>query len=113
MHGVSLLNNGMIMPNIFLFTAEYHPIANEAGGAVRYKFAFQWCESQGDPWWMTSSNGDCDSRASASPAALLITNPENEIKAEACQQPNLAGSVEQATTPLTRTIPSTSHSSMI
>ena len=19
---------------------------------VRYKFAFQWCEGQGDPWWL-------------------------------------------------------------
>ncbi|KAF9452750.1 hypothetical protein P691DRAFT_756135 [Macrolepiota fuliginosa MF-IS2] len=32
--------------------AEYQPAGNERGRVVRYKFAFQWCESQGDPWWL-------------------------------------------------------------
>ncbi|KAJ7053615.1 hypothetical protein C8F01DRAFT_551631 [Mycena amicta] len=33
--------------------AEYQPSqSNPNGKVVRYKFAFQWCEGQGDPWWI-------------------------------------------------------------
>lgn len=32
--------------------AEYQFAENERGRVVRYKFAFQWCESQGEPWWL-------------------------------------------------------------
>ncbi|KAF7783026.1 hypothetical protein Agabi119p4_2402 [Agaricus bisporus var. burnettii] len=32
--------------------AEYQPAENERGRVVRYKFAFQWCEAQGEPWWL-------------------------------------------------------------
>ncbi|XP_006460754.1 hypothetical protein AGABI2DRAFT_117682 [Agaricus bisporus var. bisporus H97] len=43
--------------------AEYQPAENERGRVVRYKFAFQWCETQGEPWWLKfdfsgSSGGD-------------------------------------------------------
>ncbi|KAF7305098.1 2OG-FeII-Oxy-2 domain-containing protein [Mycena kentingensis (nom. inval.)] len=32
--------------------AEYQPSkSNLRGFVVRYKFAFQWCEGQGEPWW--------------------------------------------------------------
>ncbi|KAF7335730.1 hypothetical protein MVEN_02228600 [Mycena venus] len=32
--------------------AEYQPSSSNAKGqVVRYKFAFQWCEGQGEPWW--------------------------------------------------------------
>ncbi|KAJ7698116.1 hypothetical protein B0H17DRAFT_1051168 [Mycena rosella] len=32
--------------------AEYQPSASNSNGrVVRYKFAFQWCEDQGEPWW--------------------------------------------------------------
>ncbi|KAF7375346.1 2OG-FeII-Oxy-2 domain-containing protein [Mycena sanguinolenta] len=32
--------------------AEYQPsTSNASGQVVRYKFAFQWCEGQGEPWW--------------------------------------------------------------
>ncbi|KAF7293307.1 2OG-FeII-Oxy-2 domain-containing protein [Mycena chlorophos] len=40
--------------------AEYQPDRSHPRGAVvRYKFAFQWCESQGQPWWFaySASNG--------------------------------------------------------
>ncbi|TFK44332.1 hypothetical protein BDQ12DRAFT_730402 [Crucibulum laeve] len=36
--------------------AEYHPANNERGRVVRYKFAFQWCEGQGAPWWIQTAN---------------------------------------------------------
>ncbi|KAJ6590248.1 hypothetical protein B0H10DRAFT_806878 [Mycena sp. CBHHK59/15] len=33
--------------------AEYQPSTSSASGrVVRYKFAFQWCEDQGRPWWI-------------------------------------------------------------
>ncbi|KJA27878.1 hypothetical protein HYPSUDRAFT_62915 [Hypholoma sublateritium FD-334 SS-4] len=32
--------------------AEYQRANNESGHVVRYKFAFRWCEDQGDPWWI-------------------------------------------------------------
>ncbi|KAF4621319.1 hypothetical protein D9613_000489 [Agrocybe pediades] len=31
--------------------AEYQPANNALGRVVRYKFAFRWCDHQGDPWW--------------------------------------------------------------
>ncbi|KAJ6513520.1 hypothetical protein DFH09DRAFT_941340 [Mycena vulgaris] len=34
--------------------AEYQPsTTNARGRVVRFKFAFQWCEDQGEPWWAT------------------------------------------------------------
>ncbi|KAH7925520.1 hypothetical protein BV22DRAFT_1033889 [Leucogyrophana mollusca] len=33
--------------------AERQPASNERGHVVRYKFAFQWCEEQGHPWWIS------------------------------------------------------------
>ncbi|KAH9935697.1 uncharacterized protein B0H18DRAFT_420760 [Fomitopsis serialis] len=35
--------------------AEEQPAQNAHGSVVRYKFAFQWCEEQGAPWWTQSS----------------------------------------------------------
>jgi hypothetical protein len=28
---------------------------DENRSVVRYKFAFQWCEGQGDPWWLSNA----------------------------------------------------------
>ena len=36
----------------FAYTAECQPAANTHGSVVRYKFAFRWCEGQGEPWWL-------------------------------------------------------------
>jgi hypothetical protein len=33
------------------FSAELQRV-DEDHSVVRYKFAFQWCEGQGDPWWL-------------------------------------------------------------
>jgi hypothetical protein len=33
-----------------LSSAELQQV-DEDHSVVRYKFAFQWCEGQGDPWW--------------------------------------------------------------
>ncbi|KDQ57451.1 hypothetical protein JAAARDRAFT_35165 [Jaapia argillacea MUCL 33604] len=32
--------------------AEKHPAENNRGEAIRYKFAFEWCDSQREPWWI-------------------------------------------------------------
>ncbi|KXN90984.1 hypothetical protein AN958_03051 [Leucoagaricus sp. SymC.cos] len=32
--------------------AEYQSAENQRGRVIRYKFVFQWCESQGEPWWL-------------------------------------------------------------
>ncbi|KII92770.1 hypothetical protein PLICRDRAFT_155572 [Plicaturopsis crispa FD-325 SS-3] len=32
--------------------AEYQPTGNGESRVVRYKFSFQWCDGQGDPWWI-------------------------------------------------------------
>ncbi|KAG7448720.1 uncharacterized protein BT62DRAFT_929814 [Guyanagaster necrorhizus] len=36
--------------------SELQPANNDRGRVVRYKFAFQWYESQGQPWWLTSKD---------------------------------------------------------
>ncbi|KAH8978208.1 hypothetical protein EDB83DRAFT_2243118 [Lactarius deliciosus] len=44
-------------------------LASHVGGSrvVRYKFAFQWCEGQGDPWWpQDTEQVSADTRAEAS-----------------------------------------------
>lgn len=38
--------------------AEYQPASNGCGRVVRWKFAFQWCEGQGNPWWASSKSDD-------------------------------------------------------
>ena len=34
-----------------IFLAELQ-LVDKDHSVVRYKFAFQWCEGQGDPWWL-------------------------------------------------------------
>lgn len=51
MHGVSWIIRGFVISKCVL--AEYQP-ADESSRIVRWKFAFQWCESQGIPWWLNS-----------------------------------------------------------
>src|ERR1700685_2950651 len=45
-------------------SAESHSASNERGRVVRYKFSFQWCESQGEPWWIKQSGVDAALRKS-------------------------------------------------
>lgn len=47
--------------------AEYHPSNNTRGQVVRYKFAFQWCEGQGEPWWLSRSREYVELTASQMP----------------------------------------------
>lgn len=35
----------------FVWTAECQRVGSSEKGVVRWKFAFQWCEEQGLPWW--------------------------------------------------------------
>ncbi|KAJ6582334.1 hypothetical protein B0H19DRAFT_1118091 [Mycena capillaripes] len=48
--------------------AEYQPSNSNANGrVVRYKFAFQWCEGQGEPWWFKEDLNSGDSEDSSKP----------------------------------------------
>ena len=39
-----------------IYVAEEELADNEAGYCRKYKFAFQWCEGQGNPWWWLNSD---------------------------------------------------------
>jgi len=41
---------------LIAFSAELQQV-DENHSVVRYKFAFQWCEGQGDPWWLQGTEG--------------------------------------------------------
>ncbi|KAF8629412.1 hypothetical protein AX15_003465 [Amanita polypyramis BW_CC] len=47
--------------------AEYQPAQNEQGRVVRYKFAFRWCEGQGEPWWIQATEPSIPPPNSKSP----------------------------------------------
>ncbi len=55
MLGVSTICRICDSPNWF-FSAELQRV-DENHSVVRYKFAFQWCEKQGDPWWLSGTEG--------------------------------------------------------
>ncbi|KAJ7760653.1 hypothetical protein DFH07DRAFT_816306 [Mycena maculata] len=61
--------------------AEYQPSrSNTSGRVVRYKFAFQWCEDQGQPWWSNEHSDLGPSpptvvEASAMVPAPMVTSP--------------------------------------
>lgn len=47
MPGVSInFHYRLVVPDTKSGAAEYQPAENERGRVIRYKFAFQWCESQ-------------------------------------------------------------------
>ncbi len=41
-----------ILVSLTQYIAEKEFTNNEKGYCVKFKFAFQWCESQGLPWWL-------------------------------------------------------------
>ncbi|KAI0785683.1 hypothetical protein C8Q75DRAFT_828746 [Abortiporus biennis] len=54
--------------------AEKQPNPNNGTAIVKYKFAFQWCSEQGDPWWFSPSYSN-----TALPTAVIkqyVLNPE-------------------------------------
>ncbi|KAJ3549725.1 hypothetical protein NM688_g5149 [Phlebia brevispora] len=59
--------------------AEYQFASNTVGRVVRYKFAFQWCESQGQPWWMFSSPEDTFNLSHGSPSSTNSMPPVDEL----------------------------------
>ncbi|RDB24732.1 hypothetical protein Hypma_007651 [Hypsizygus marmoreus] len=40
--------------------AEHQPTNNDRGYVVRYKFSFQWCDGQGEPWWVADQAHDME-----------------------------------------------------
>jgi len=53
--------------------AEYEAPSTDNRSVVRWKFAFQWCEEQGDPWWTSSPYAD-EAIATSSVSNFLYHN---------------------------------------
>jgi len=74
-----------------VFTAELQ-LVDEDHSVVRYKFAFQWCEGQGDPWWIQGTeeapdvpqapNGQPRDRE---PGVSTAEEQDNSTSTESCQ----------------------------
>lgn len=52
---------------------------------IRYKFAFQYCEGQGTPWWLekTSAHKDYLAASQAKPSSIE-TDPRSEQSLQFC-----------------------------
>ncbi|KAG2099129.1 hypothetical protein BD769DRAFT_1368639 [Suillus cothurnatus] len=70
--------------------AEYQPASNGCGRVVRWKFAFQWCEGQGNPWWTSSKSDDVDMlpdpMRNSSSAPRQDSSPPNAVANVACKK---------------------------
>ncbi|KAG1865826.1 hypothetical protein DFJ58DRAFT_863465, partial [Suillus subalutaceus] len=66
--------------------AEYQPASN-GGRVVRWKFAFQWCEGQGDPWWTSSKSDDVD----------MLPDPMRDYPSAPGQDPSPSNAVADVT----------------
>ncbi|KAF9529247.1 hypothetical protein CPB83DRAFT_273364 [Crepidotus variabilis] len=60
--------------------AEYQLANNETGRVIRYKFAFQWCEGQGDPWWLDKSVEGYNSEAGSLPQPVQASAAEKSVE---------------------------------
>ena len=61
-------------------SAEYQSASTTAGRVVRYKFAFQWCENQGQPWWWPSSlQKAAASSLDRSPEASVVASKSSNV----------------------------------
>ena len=58
--------------DVVLRPAERQPADNGHGFVVRWKFAFEWCEKQPDPWWIEAPGSSPSSVGSSADAS---TNP--------------------------------------
>ncbi|KAG1776986.1 hypothetical protein EV702DRAFT_1104717 [Suillus placidus] len=58
--------------------AEYQPASNGCGRVVRWKFAFRWCEGQGNPWWISSKSNDVD----------MLSDPTRDCQSAPRQDPS-------------------------
>ena len=60
--------------------AEYEPDSKGGKRVVKYKFAFQWCEGQGEPWWNANSSTEHSSLSEDS--GSRPTQPEDGMDLE-------------------------------
>ncbi|KAI0630126.1 hypothetical protein C8Q77DRAFT_243759 [Trametes polyzona] len=76
--------------------AEREPASNGRGHVVRYKFAFEWCKKQPEPWWLKSESGVVPPDKPRFPAATLLCpscgkeSPMVYAEAWVCLQPGCA-----------------------
>jgi hypothetical protein len=67
---------------------------NQGEMIVRYKFAFQWCEEQGNPWWVAALSGVCTNYCSFVDVVLMFSTPGIKdsavtVKSDVFDVPNL------------------------
>ncbi|KAG6887699.1 hypothetical protein C0995_013399 [Termitomyces sp. Mi166 len=63
--------------------AEYQPAKNAQGRVVRYKFAFQWCDGQGQPWWTLQPSVQAeDGSLSANSTSTLKSLRDIRVKSQ-------------------------------
>lgn len=62
------------------FWSEFQPANNDQRRVVRYKFAFQWYESQGQPWWWLTSEDFPVTDTDAPTAINSILNPSPSVQ---------------------------------
>lgn len=58
-----------------VWTAECQRVGSSEKGVVRWKFAFQWCEEQGLPWWCKKGSAIFHSPFPYSEAMSYATDP--------------------------------------
>ncbi|GBE81144.1 hypothetical protein SCP_0308700 [Sparassis crispa] len=63
--------------------AERQPAKNSRGYVVRYKFAFRWCDQQGDPWWIPSQASAICELVLASDDSTATVPPSISVEDEA------------------------------
>ncbi|KAF8639503.1 hypothetical protein AX17_001408 [Amanita inopinata Kibby_2008] len=59
--------------------AEYQPAENERGRVIRYKFAFRWCDGQGQPWWIQDVCPDMSESSSPMANVQLPREPPAKL----------------------------------
>ncbi|KAG1812407.1 uncharacterized protein BJ212DRAFT_1276580 [Suillus subaureus] len=77
--------------------AEYQPASNGCGRVVRWKFAFQWCEGQGSPWWTSFKSDDVDMLHDPVRGGLLIFSHSIFLTLEQIVDPSLPNAVANVT----------------
>ncbi|PFH53754.1 hypothetical protein AMATHDRAFT_985 [Amanita thiersii Skay4041] len=63
--------------------AEYQTARNERGCVIRYKFAFQWCDGQDQPWWIQDVAKDLP----ASSPQDVFSRPTRRTPVKVSEQP--------------------------
>lgn len=90
--GVYWISHAWGMFRLFLtvssehITAEYQSTPDGSGRVIRWKFAFQWCDEQGAPWWMTPKDLEKESSVEADVSTASTEARSLIFTCEQCRQ---------------------------